>query len=125
MMHVLLFPQCLHEIRGVLCGSLLKCLTRYPGELDSTRTGFSRFFRQSVHGERHFKAHSLILVKAGKNMNNVSFRRDMTEILLKAAKNTNPSILKYESSSCFSKQKIMLCKKIIFSFKILGLVIDW
>ena len=32
-------------------GSVVKCLTRNPGVLGSSRTGSSRFFRGSVHGQ--------------------------------------------------------------------------
>ena len=68
--------------------SVVKCLTRNPGVLDSSRTVssgfFFFFFRGSVLGQDTSKP-SLVLVKPGKDMNNVSCRRDITEILLKAA----------------------------------------
>ena len=36
---------------GVLLGSVVKCLTRNPGVLGSSRTGSSGFFRGSVLGQ--------------------------------------------------------------------------
>ena len=65
-------------------GLVVKCMTRNPGVLGSSRTGSSGFFRGSVLGQDTSKP-SLVLVKPRKDMNNVSCRRDMTEILLKAA----------------------------------------
>ena len=51
----LLFPQCflLSQIivSGVLRGSVVKCLTRNPGVLGSSRTGSSGLFRGSVLGQ--------------------------------------------------------------------------
>ena len=38
-------------IVGVLRGSVVKCLTRNPGVLGSSRTGSSGFFRGSVLGQ--------------------------------------------------------------------------
>ena len=64
-------------------GSVVKCLTRNPGVLGSSRTGSSGFFRGSVLGKDTSEP-SLVLVKRRKDMNNVSCPRDMTEILLKA-----------------------------------------
>ena len=71
-------------VKRVPCGSVVKCLTRNPGFLGSSRTGSSGFFRGSVLGQDTSEP-SLVLVKPGKDMNNVNCRRDMTEILLKAA----------------------------------------
>ena len=78
-----------HSLNGrsylwVLRGSVVKCLTRNPRVLDSSRTGSSGFFRGSVHGQDTSEP-SLVLVKSRKDVNNVSCRRDMTEIMLKAA----------------------------------------
>ena len=70
--------------RGVLRGSVVRCLTRNPGALDSSRTGSSRVFVGVSLGTT-LQSPSLALVKHRKDMNNVSCRRDMTEILLKAA----------------------------------------
>ena len=64
-------------------GSVLKCLTPNPGVLGSSRTGSSGFFRGIVLGQDTSEP-SLVLVKPRKNMSNVSCRRDITEILLKA-----------------------------------------
>ena len=64
-------------------GSVVKYLTRYPGVMGSSSTGSSGFFRGSVFGQDTSEP-SLVLVKPRKD-NNVSCRRDMTEILLKAA----------------------------------------
>ena len=71
--------------------SVVKCLTRNPGVLGSSRTGSSGFFRGTVLGQDTSEP-SLVLVKPRKYMNKVSCRRDMTEILLKAAQNTIKSI---------------------------------
>ena len=65
-------------------GSVVKCLTRNPGVLGSSRTRSSGFFRGSVLGQDTSEP-SLVLVKPRKDMNNVSCRLDMTEILLKVA----------------------------------------
>ena len=65
-------------------GSVVGCLTRNQGVLGSSRTGSSGFFRGSVLGQDTSEP-ILVLVKPRKNMNNVICRRDMTEILLKAA----------------------------------------
>ena len=71
--------------------SLAKCLTRNPGVLGSSRGGSSGFFRGSVLGQDTSEP-SLVLVKPMKDMNNVICRRDMNEILLKAALDTIQSI---------------------------------
>ena len=68
---------------GVPRGSVIKCLTRNPGVLDSGRTGSSGIFHGSVLGQDTSEP-SLVLVKPMKDMNNVICCRDMTEILLKA-----------------------------------------
>ena len=68
----------------VLRGSVVKCLTRNPGVLGSSSNGSSGFFA-GVSLVKTLQSPSLVLVKPRKDMNNVSFRRDMTEILLKAA----------------------------------------
>ena len=65
-------------------GSLVKCLTHNLGVLGSSRTGSSGFFHGSVLGQDTSEP-SLVLVKLRKDMNIVNCRRDMTEILLKAA----------------------------------------
>ena len=65
-------------------GPVVKCLTRNPGVLGSSRTRSSELFRGSVLGKDTSEP-SLVLVKPRKDMNNVSCRGDMTEILLKAA----------------------------------------
>ena len=69
---------------GVLRGSVVKRLTRNPGVLGSSRTGSSGFFVRVSLGKT-LQSPSLVLVKPRKDMNNVSCRRDMTEILLKVA----------------------------------------
>ena len=71
--------------RGVLRGSVLKCLTRNPRVLDSSRTGSSGFFFVGVSLGMTLQSPSLVLVQPRKDMNNLNCRRDMTEILLKAA----------------------------------------
>ena len=68
----------------VLRGSVVKCLTRNPGVLGSSRTGSSWLFGGSVLGQDTPEP-SLVLVKPRKDMNNVSCHHDTTEILLKAA----------------------------------------
>ena len=65
-------------------GSAVKCLSRDPVFLGSSRTGSSGYFHGSVLGQDTSEP-SLVLVKPRKDMNNVSCRHDMTEILLKAA----------------------------------------
>ena len=67
----------------VLHGSVVKYLTRNPGVLGSSHTGFSGFFCGSLLGQDTSEP-SLVLVKPRKDMNNVSCHHDMTEILLKA-----------------------------------------
>ena len=64
--------------------SVVKCLTRDPGVLGLSRTGSSGFFRGNVLGQDTLEP-SLVLVNPRKDMNNLNCRRDMTEILLKAA----------------------------------------
>ena len=66
----------------VLLGPVVKCLTRNPGVLGLSHTGSSGFFCGSVLGQETSKP-SLVLVKPRKDVNNVSCRPDMTEILLK------------------------------------------
>ena len=73
-----------YNVLRVPRGSVVKCLTRNPVVLGSSRTGSSGFFRGSVLGQDTSEP-SLVLVEHRKDMNNVSCRRDMTEILLKAA----------------------------------------
>ena len=63
---------------------MVKCLTSNPGVLGSSRTGSSWFSRGSVLGQDTSDP-SLVLVKPRKDMNNVICRRDMTELLSKAA----------------------------------------
>ena len=73
-----------------LLGSVIKYLTRNSGVLDSRRTGSSGFVGVSLG--KTLQSPSLVLVKPRKDMNNVICRRDMTEILLKAALNSTQSI---------------------------------
>ena len=61
-------------------GSAVKCLIHNPGVIGLSCTGS---FRGNVLGQETSKP-SLVLVRPRKDMNNVSCRRDMTEILLKA-----------------------------------------
>ena len=70
----------------VLRGSVVKCLTRNSGVLVSSRSGSSGLFCGSVLGQDTSEP-SLVLLKPRKDMNNVSCRRDLTEILLKPAQN--------------------------------------
>ena len=60
--------------------SVVRCLTRNPGVLGSSCTESSGFFSWA----RHFRAQPSIS-ETQESMNNVSCRRDMTEIQLKAA----------------------------------------
>ena len=71
----------------VLRGSVVKCLTRNPGVFGSSNTRSSGFFRGSVLGQDTSEP-NLVLMKPRKDMNNVSCRRDITEILSKAVLNT-------------------------------------
>ena len=72
------------SINGVLRGSVVTCLTRNPGVPGLSRTGSSGFFRGSVLGQDTSEPQPST-GKTQEDMNNVSCRRDMTEILLKAA----------------------------------------
>ena len=65
-------------------GSVGKCLTRNTGVLGSSCTGSSGVFCGSVLGQDTSEP-SLVLVKPRKDMNNVSCRHDLTEIMLKGA----------------------------------------
>ena len=69
----------------VLHGSLVNCFTRKPGVLGSSCTRSSIFFFIRVSLGKTLQSPSLVLVKPRKDMNNVSCRCDLTEILLKAA----------------------------------------
>ena len=71
--------------QGVLRGSVVKCSTHNPGVPGSSCTGSSVFFFVGVSLGKTLESPSLVLVKPGKDMNSVSCRRDMTEILLKVA----------------------------------------
>ena len=62
----------------------VKCLTHNPRILGSSRTGSSGVFCGGVLGQ-DTSEFSLVLVKPRKDMNNVICRRDITEILFKAA----------------------------------------
>ena len=63
--------------------------TRNPGVLGSSRNRSSGFFSWECPWARHFKAQP---GETQESMNNVSCRRDMTEIQLKAAQNAIQSI---------------------------------
>ena len=69
---------------GILRGSVVKCLTRILGLLGSSRTGSSRFFVGASFG-KIIQSPSPVLVKPRKDINDVSCRGDMIEILLKTA----------------------------------------
>ena len=69
---------------GVLPASVVECLTHNPGFLGSSHTGSSGVF-MGLSLDRTLQNLSLVLVKSRKDMNNVSCRCDMTEILMKAA----------------------------------------
>ena len=84
-------------------GSVVKCLTRDPGVLGSSRTGSSGFFPGNDLGQDTSEP-SLVLAKPRKDMNKVSCRRDTTKILLKVAYNTIQSInLLYTDDKSFTK----------------------
>ena len=70
--------------RGVPRGSVVRCLTRNPGVLGSSLTRSSGYFSWECPWARHFRAQPST-GETQESMNNVSCRRDMTEILLKAA----------------------------------------
>ena len=59
------------------------CLSSHPGVLGSRCTRSSWLF-VGVSLGKTIQSLSLVLEKPRKDMNNVSFHRDMTEILLKA-----------------------------------------
>ena len=69
---------------AILPGSVVKCLTRNEGVLGSSRAGSYEIF-VGVSLGMTLQSPSLVLVKSRKDMNNVSCRRDVIEILLKAA----------------------------------------
>ena len=69
---------------GAPHSSVVKCLTRNPGVLGSSRTGSFRHFVIKYLGKT-LKSPSLVPVKPRKDMNNVGCHHNMTEILLKAA----------------------------------------
>ena len=82
--------QHFRNTEGVLRCSVVECLTRNTGVLDATSTGSSGFFLGMSLGKA-LRSPSLVMVKPGKDMNNLSWRRDMTEILLKQRKSINQS----------------------------------
>ena len=61
---------------GVPRGSVVKCLTRSPTVLSSTRNGSFGFFRGVSLGKT-LQSPSLVQVKPRQDMNDVSYRRDM------------------------------------------------
>ena len=61
----------IHHGDKVLRGSVVMCLTRNPGVLGSSRTGSAVFFVRVSLGET-LQSPNLILVKARKEMNNVT-----------------------------------------------------
>ena len=67
-------------LKGVLHGSVVNCLTRNPGVLDSNLTGSSGFFMGVSLG----KTHPPLPSTSETQVRHVSFRWDMTEILSKA-----------------------------------------
>ena len=69
---------------GVLRGSVVKCLTRNPGVLGSSRTKSSRIFRGSGLGQDTSELQPST-GETQEGMNNVGCHCDMTEIMLKAA----------------------------------------
>ena len=71
-------------VGGVLRGSVVKCLTLKPGVLGSNHAGSSGVFCGSVLGQNTSEPQPST-GETQEDMNNVSCRRDMTEILLKAA----------------------------------------
>ena len=82
------FPTKKHRLPlttlGVLHCSVVKCLTLNPEVLGLSPTRCSDFF-VGVSMGKTLQSPSLVLVKPRKEMDNVSCRHDMTEILLKAA----------------------------------------
>ena len=82
--------ELLHYL-GILCGSVVKCLTPNPGILGWSHTESSGSF-MGVSLGKTLQSPSLVLVKLGKDMNNVSCLCDMTEIMLKVAQNIIQSI---------------------------------
>ena len=70
--------------KRVLRGSVVKCLTCNPGVLGLSHTKSSGFFSWECPWARHFRAQPST-VQTQESMNNVSYHRDMTEILIKAA----------------------------------------
>ena len=114
--HFYLFPQCfltfLKQFQSfshisltvcrVLRGSVVKCLTRNPEVLGSSRTGTSEFFMGVSLGQTLLSA-SLVLVKPRKDMNNPSCLCDKT-------KNTIESIVKHSSINLAVCNCLLLCQ---------------
>ena len=77
-------PTDLHRLSSqntkVVNGSVVKCLTRNPVVLGSSRTGTF-----GVSLGKTLRSPCLVLVKSRKYMNNVTCHHDMTGILLTAA----------------------------------------
>ena len=69
---------------GVLRGSVVKSLTHNPGVLGSSRTGSSGFFHGRVLGQDTSEPQPST-GETQEDMNHVSCRCDITEILLKVA----------------------------------------
>ena len=67
----------------VLRGLVVKCFTRNPGVLGSSRTEFSGFYVEVSLGKTLLSP-SLVLVKPGKDMDHVSCHCELTEIMSKA-----------------------------------------
>ena len=59
--------------------AMVKCMIRYPGILGSSSFGSSVNF-MGLSLDKIFQSPDLILVKLRKDMNNVSCRRDITEV---------------------------------------------
>ena len=68
----------------VLCGSVVMCLTHNPGVLGSSCTLSSEFFRGSVPRQDTSEPQPST-GETQKDMNKLSCRRDITEIMLKTA----------------------------------------
>ena len=99
---------------GVLRGSVVNCLTHNQGVLGMSSTGSSGFF-MGVSLGKTIQSPSQVLVKPRKDMNNVSCRCDMTEILLKSGvKHHSIYWSKLKASAC---HKMNVTKDLKFVFR--------
>ena len=99
----------------VLHGSVVKCLTRNQGVMGSSCIGSFGFFVGESLGKT-LQSSSLVLMKPKEHINNVSCRRDMTEIMLNGVKPQSVNHLPLLTIDC------MLLNTV---FKIISVIWQW